>query len=127
MQKCEPGWVLFLDDDNEFFGSNSLMEIAQRLKVITDAPFWRVRINDRIVPSTQNFKQRPVCKDIDMGGFCFHTDYIPLLQFDCYKQADYRIADRIYSILNPIWIDKILTQTQRREGIGRGLRKDKQS
>lgn len=126
MGYCEPGWVLILDDDNEFFGSNSLREIVGCLHKNTDAAFWRVRINQKMVPSTENFGMRPVVKDIDMAGFCFHSDYIPLLQFDSYKQADYRVADRIYSLLNPVWINKILTQTQRREGRGFGTRRDKQ-
>ncbi len=125
MTKCEPGWVMFLDDDDEFFGSNALMDIIHHLKVTTDVPFWRVRINNRVVPSNENFGKRPVVKDVSCIGFAFHTDYIPLMQFDPYKQADYRIANRLFSILNPVWIDKVLTQTQRREGIGRGLRQDK--
>jgi hypothetical protein len=126
MQECVPGWVLILDDDDEFFNSNSLLDIMAPMKRPLDAAFWRVRVGNKMVPSNINFRNRPVCKDFSMIGMAFHTSYIPLLQFDNYKQADYRVADRIFSILNVVWIDKVLTQTQSRENAaGAGRRKDK--
>ena len=125
MRHCKDGYVLFLDDDDEFTSTDSLGIIAKELQNPVDAAFWRVRICENIFPSDKNFGQRPVVKDISGIGLAFHTDYIPMLQFDPYKQADYRLADRIYSLLNVHWIDEVLTQTQRRSDNGPRYRKDK--
>jgi hypothetical protein len=125
MQEVTDGWVMVLDDDDMFAGPDSLELIARNLVDTHSIIYWRVDICGRIVPSDSNFGRRPVVKDISGIGFCFHSNYIPLLQHDTYKQSDYRVADRAYSLLNPIWIDKVLTRTQRREGDGFGKRRDK--
>jgi len=47
------------------------------------------------------------------------------LQWDPYKQCDWRVISRAYDILRPVWIDEVLTRTQRSAGDGFGYRKDR--
>lgn len=121
MAEVKQGWVMILDDDDMFADKNAIKKILAKCTDPTKAVFWKVAIGDRVVPSKFG---RPKVKDISMIGFCFHSNYIPVLQFDCYKQTDYRVADRIYSILDVVYIDEILTKTQD-SGDGFGKRKDK--
>jgi hypothetical protein len=102
-----------------------LETIAHYLTKPTRVVFWKVDICGRVIPCDKNFGKRPVVKDISMIGFCFHSNFIPLLQFDPYKQSDYRVMDRAFSILEPVWIDRVLTKTQRNEGESFGNRRDK--
>ena len=109
MDEVKEGWVMFLDDDDMMATHETLEEIAKLLTSEDTAVFWKVQLGERIIPSKQG---RPKVRDFSMIGMCFHSKYIPLLQFDQYKQTDYRVADRIYSILNVKFIDKVLTRTQ---------------
>lgn len=126
MKEVKEGWVMILDDDNALT-PGALERIGQELTEENRVVFWRVNICGQPYPSDKNWRKRPQVKDIDMGGFCFHSKYIPLCQFDPYKQADYRVADRLYSILNPVWINEVLVRAQREEWEGSGLRMDKQT
>jgi hypothetical protein len=125
MGEVTEGWVMILDDDDMFATPDALEIIARNLTELSRVVYWKVDICGRVIPCEKNFGCRPVVKDISMIGFCFHSNFIPLLQFDPYKQSDYRVMDRAYSILKPIWIDKVLTKTQRNEGDGFGKRRDK--
>lgn len=121
MAEVKEGWVMLLDDDDMFADKDAITKILCKCTTETTAVFWKVSVGDRVVPEKFG---RPVVKDISMIGFCFHSKYIPVLQFDEYKQTDYRVADRIYSILDVVYIDEILTKTQD-SGDGFGKRKDK--
>jgi len=121
MATVHEGWVMILDDDDMFVSQDAIKKITSVCKSEETAVFWRVKIGDRIVPKKFG---RPKIKDFSMIGMCFHSKYIPLLQFDEFKQTDYRVADRIFSILDVVYIDEVLTGTQH-TGDGFGLRKDK--
>jgi len=121
MKEVKEGWVMVLDDDDMFACDDAIDMILAKCTDETKAVFWRVNVGGRIVPKDFG---RPKVKDISMIGFCFHSKFAPLFRYDEYKQCDYRIADRIYSLLDCVYIDKVLTKTQRL-GDGFGMRKDK--
>ena len=125
MDEVDGGWVIFLDDDDMFTDSDSLKIINENMVDTLSVLFWRVNVAGRIIPCDDNWAKRPVLRDISGIGFCFHSSFIPLLQYDCYKQSDYRVMSRAYDLLNPIWIDQVLTRTQRDFGVASGNRKDK--
>jgi len=125
MRGVSGGWVIFLDDDDMFAHEDCLRIIREHRADRQTLILWRVNIAGRIIPSDENFGKRPVVKDISGIGFCFHSDYIPLLQWDSYKQCDWRVISRAYDILRPVWIDEVLTRTQRSAGDGFGYRKDR--
>ena len=120
---CKPGYVLILDDDDMLSDRRSLEDIMTEAKDHKTV-FWRVRVGDRIVPSSENWKYI-VNRDISMIGFAFSTKWLPLLWIAPYKQADYRLALALDGLTRSFWINEVLTETQRREGDGMGLRKDK--
>jgi len=125
LAEVKSGWVMILDDDDQFKDKYSLEKIAHSLRNKKQVAFWRVDIAGYIVPSAANFRKRPVKKDISGIGFCFHSQYIPLIHIMPWKQADYRLADSLFSWCDSIWIDDILTETQNKEREGNGERKDK--
>lgn len=115
------GWILILDDDDLLSTPETLRTIKQKIKSVDNMILWKVKLTalNRIVPKFINVEPR--IKDISMIGFCFHSKFIPLIHFAPYKQADFRLAQMLYSITKPIWINKILTQTQGEEGLGRRI------
>jgi len=120
------GWVLLLDDDDELKHSYSLEHIMRKLNSTNQVAFWRVDVAGILIPHTSNWMKRPVKKDISGIGFCFHSKYIPLIHIAGWKQADYRLADQLYSWCKPVWINEILTATQNKLSAGNGERKDQQ-
>ena len=110
-KRCKPGYIMFLDDDDCFNNTNAVQTILANSSE-DSAVFWRVNCNGRLIPSDDNFGKHPVCKDFSSIGMSFHTKYISMLQWDDFKQGDYRIASRIYDIMPVRWIDEVLTKTQ---------------
>lgn len=117
------GVVLYLDDDDMLSNRNALKNIVNEYKKGNNLIFWKVKINNRIVPRGANWLKEPVCGDISGIGFAFDSKYIT--DWEAYKLGDYRIATKLYNkIENKAYINKILTQSQG-EGSGFGLRIDK--
>jgi len=123
LKYCKPGYVLILDDDDMLTDSGSLQKIWD-VHNEDKTVFWKVKVGNRVVPRKENF-QKVVNRDLSMIGMAFSTHWIPLLWFAPYKQADYRLAWLLTGLCDSIWIDEVLTNTQRSEGDGMGLRKDK--
>lgn len=122
LQECtEQGWVIFLDDDDMFTSKHAIATIMDHLKEDNQVAFWRVRLHDVLVPPDRYWMKRPVLRNISMIGFCFNTKYIPLIYMAPWKQADWRLADQLYSMCEPKWIDKTLTMT---DNEGAGTRND---
>jgi glycosyltransferase involved in cell wall biosynthesis len=116
--KVTKGWVLILDDDDQFVNENSLATIAQQTFNEDNFIHWLVDLNFKVVPQKPG---KPQLKDTSMIGFCFHSKYLPLLHVAPYKQADFRIAHLLYEICQPIWVEQILTKIQGNEGMGRRI------
>lgn len=116
------GWILYLDDDDTLTQNTSLAKIISSIKSEDDLLLWKVQFPQRIIPSDDNFGKAPVCKDISGIGFMFHSKHLPHVFWDTYKQADYRIIAKLYDLLNPVWIDDILTESK---GAGAGKAQDK--
>jgi len=122
LKEVKRGRVMFLDDDDELVGNDSLKLIMDNSYDKGGVTFWRVLYGKRVVPSGPNWMKRPVLRDISGIGFCFHSKYIPLIHIAPYKQMDYRLADQLYSWCRHTWLDHILTQAKTEGG---GQRKDK--
>jgi hypothetical protein len=111
MQKrVTSGLIVYLDDDNTFYNSNTLSLIIDEYKKGNDLIFWRVKVGDVIVPSDINFRNDPVCRDIDGNGMAFDYKYKDLAEWEPYKRGDYRVAKKLYdNIENKSFINEILT------------------
>lgn len=119
----DQGWVIILDDDDIFVDKTALQTIMDYLKSDTQMAFWRADVHGNIIPTDDAWGKRPQKRNTSMIGFCFNAKYIPLLHVAPWKQADWRLADQLYSLCEPVWINKVLTKTQSYTE-GRGNRED---
>jgi len=131
MEQVTKGWVMFLDDDDQFIDKDSLSTIASHAKTKNDLLLWRVQIHNRIVPENNNWEKLPVKRCHISGiGFMFHKKYIKFGQWNANKGSDYRVIYNLtQKIPNIIWIDKVLTSLQQRgngkrvQGMGKRIDK----
>lgn len=124
LARVTEGWVMILDDDDMFTSARALKIITSRLREDSQVAFWRVDVCGNIIPTDKNWEKHPVKRDMSMIGFMFHSKYIPLLHIAPWKQADWRLADTLYGLCEPVWINEVLTKTQNNEE-GRGNRIDR--
>lgn len=120
-QKKVNGYILCLDDDDAFTDRDSvsvLMNEADKNRLM----IFKVDFNDRIIPSSKSFGNRPLLFDITGIGICYHSDHISLTDWSPWKRADYRTAKLLYDNLGAIWINRILTKIQ--DVPGNGTKKD---
>jgi glycosyltransferase involved in cell wall biosynthesis len=117
------GLVIYLDDDDQFNNNNAVKRIVDEYKKGNDLIFWKVKINDRVIPTNKNFGKEPVCRDISGIGFAFDSKY--MIDWEGYKLGDYRISKQLYNTIeNKSFINKIFTKSQE-AGNGFGFRLDK--
>lgn len=118
------GWVMYLDDDDKFVSNDSLEKIAGSMRSINTMVLWRVNICGKIHPSDNNFGSQPVARDISGIGFMFHSSHLNHAEWGEWKLGDFRVASKLYDILDPIWIDEVLTCSQQPDRAGMGRRND---
>jgi hypothetical protein len=73
LKKVTQGWIIFLDDDNQFMGKSSLMQISQSLTSTDDFVIWKVRVGSHII-----FPRRignVQFRSIDSSSFCVHSSH----------------------------------------------------
>jgi len=119
------GWVLYLDDDDEFLTPNAIQVIVDNITTNNDMLLWQVKLIARIVPNDDYFGQEPKLFHITGIGFMFHSSHLYKVHWLSYKYADYHVIKNLYNELKPIWIKQVLIATQRTQGKGMGLREDK--
>ena len=126
MQHVEPGFILYLDDDDELASPSSLRIIADHLTSENDLVFWRVGFPDgKVVPEDEYFGMPPVFWHISAIGFAFHSKYVHLAQWDGWKGGDFAVATKLFTAVpNKVYIDQTLTRLQRGQGTGGFGRQD---
>jgi hypothetical protein len=106
------GWVMYLDDDDEFTNEKSLRRIANACVDEDTMVVWRVKIFDHMIVPSHSFGQRITAGDFSGIGFCFHSKYLPV-EWGYLSYGDFRVAQQLLKKgLKIKWIDMILTQTQ---------------
>ncbi|WP_165176406.1 glycosyltransferase family A protein [Desulfovibrio sp. ZJ369] len=121
------GYIIYLDDDDKLFSSDSLEYIYKLVKNNCDSIFWRVKFPTRIVPSDINFEKKiPIVKDISTIGFS-HSSKIKV-NWEPWKRGDFRVAKYIWKeSKKTIWANAILSTIQRNIENGYGSRDDKEN
>jgi glycosyltransferase involved in cell wall biosynthesis len=123
-KEVEDGWVMFLDDDDNFVNEGSLKEICNHLNDENSLIIWKLIIDDAILPTKQCFGNYPIPYEISGIGFMFHSKYLNLAQWDSWGAGDFRVIHNLFNnVKNTVWIDKVLTKTQDGTHLGNG--KDK--
>ena len=118
--EVKDGYIIYLDDDDKLYDSDSLTKLVNSIKTNDDFIMWRVKFPNRLVPSDENFGKPPVLKDVSGIGFSFHVKNKET--WEPYKRGDYRVAKKLYdNIPNTIFLDETITQLQREieDGMGR--------
>lgn len=117
------GFIIFLDDDDEFSSDYSLEIMAELLgkqKSISETLlFWQVLFQGkRLIPNA--FDGRFLYPTNVSGiGFTFHSKYIFAAQWDQFKESDFRVAHKLSLIIpNNQGLTLTLTQTQRTDSMG---------
>lgn len=118
------GYIIYLDDDDCLYDSDSLNKLVNVIKSDDDLVIWRVKFPNRLVPSDSNFGKAPVLKDISGIGFSFHVKHKK--EWEPYKRGDYRVAKALYeSVPNVIYLNEVITKLQRDIEDGMGRKDDK--
>ena len=124
LNEVEDGWIIFLDDDDNFLHNKVLQEIeAEIQKANADTLFiWQMRYpNGKVVPEKQFFKS----KKLELGHIgspciAFHSKYKHQIKWDEWKCADYRFIKSLYEIIpHKKWIPKIFIQINNNGDYGR--------
>jgi glycosyltransferase involved in cell wall biosynthesis len=122
--EVKKGYIMYLDDDDVFEDTKSLMNIVNQIKTEKDLLFWKVKFNHTVIPSDKFFGKEPVFSQVDTMGFMFPNGYKQ--NWEPFTNGDYRISKKLYNTVpNKIYINEILTKTYRNVKKGRGLRDDK--
>ena len=124
-KKVKSGFIIYLDDDDNFTDENAVKEIAKNFKTSNNLVFWRVEINNRLIPNDENFNNKKiVSRDISGIGFAFDSKYLKDATWEAYKLGDFRVAINLSKkIKNQVWINKVFTAPIIGKN-GSGMKKD---
>lgn len=113
----KPGWVMFLDDDDQFTYNNSLKIIMDYHPQSTDyLKFWLVGFPNNVIPrinspSLEFYPPSPA--NISGIGFMFHTNFIQYAEWEPWAYGDFRVSYSLWeNIPNKIQINEVLTKLQ---------------
>ena len=107
------GWIMAIDDDDNFTTPKAVQIIMNAIKSEDDLLIWKVQITPNwIVPSNETFGKYIKAMDFSGIGMCWHSKRKP--DWGRISMGDYRAAIQlINSGCKPVWIDRVLTATQR--------------
>ena len=114
------GWIIYLDDDDEFTTPHALEIIKKHLTHEDVLILWKVQFGGYSIPR-RCFGKLPTKGDISGIGFCHHKKHF--IDWPSQHCGDYEVITQLYNKLEPIWINQILTGLQSKSGkAGLGLR-----
>ena len=120
MEYVTDGWITYQDDDDCYCDLSAIQSMVNN--IVDDDSFilWRTYSSQKIVPSDRNFGIFPVNCDIGGNSYLFHAKHKDYAIWEEYRKGNYRVAKKLYSVLNPIWINKLYCRTQENK-TGNGL------
>ena len=122
-KQVNSGYIIYLDDDDRLGDKNSLTTLVNNINGDDDFVMWRVGFPNRLVPSDENFGNRPKLRDVSGIGFSFNFKH--KTSWEPYKRGDFRVADELYDkIPNKVYIDSVITKLQRQVEDGFGKKDD---
>jgi GT2 family glycosyltransferase len=124
LDEVDNGWVMFLDDDDEFKDPNALTKITSRIKDQDTMFFWQMEfLNGIRLPDAGSFANKtPKLFKIGSPCFLFHSKWKNRVRWDSFKCSDFRFVDQMNRVINKAeWIYEPFIQIN---SIGSGKRID---
>jgi len=110
------GWIVFVDDDDQFTSPAALAQIAAVCTDPDTMPVWRVRReHGRVSPAGWGSDTTGICWE----GAAFHTRHISRAVIDSHGGADGRFWESLAQLLTVEWHDFAPFEPQRSKGYGR--------
>lgn len=98
------GWVLFLDDDDRLYDSDSIEKLAKVIKQVNEDTmvfFQMEYANGHKLPPTENLVEGFVPVKGQIGGSCFafHTKWNKHCIWDGYSCSDFRVIEKLMKVI----------------------------
>lgn len=121
MDRVEQGWIMFMDDDDQYTNEFTFDRIASHLPDKNSMLVWRLRFPDgRYVPAFEYMYKTPFTrKQIAMPCFAFHSTWKNRVRFDGQRAGDFRIANKLQEFLKVEWCDWPLVQLDNFGNVGK--------
>jgi len=106
MARVTEGWILFMDDDDQYAHQVIFKIIADSLPDEDSMLVWKMRFPDgRLVPDAQHFGKTPfIRKQIGMPCFAFHSKHKDKVRFDGQRAGDIRFVQQLQEFLTVEWL-----------------------
>ena len=124
LDKVEDGWILFLDDDDNFFHNKVLAELVSRIaKADEDTLFiWQMRYpSGKVLPLDTHFKKEEIeINHIGSPCVAFHSKHKDEVRWDKWKRSDFRFINKLFNKLaKKVWIKEVYIQINNHGDFGR--------
>lgn len=117
-REVQPGWVVFLDDDDVFTSPWALSDLAAQIERDGSDPdvmyLWKVWFPEwnTVIPR-RSFGREPTECDINTSGACFHSKHLTHATWDGNKVGDYRVLRRLWErVPRAVWLDRVFVAQQ---------------
>jgi glycosyltransferase involved in cell wall biosynthesis len=112
MDQVEDGWIMFMDDDDQYADKSAFKLISAYLGNENRMLVWRMQFPDgRNVPAEAYWGIVPFTrKQIGMPCFAFHSRWKKYVRFDGNRAGDYRMANQLQQFLQVIWLGATLVK-----------------
>lgn len=123
MDNVSDGWILFIDDDDQYAHQMILQIIAESLPDENSMLVWKMRYPDgRLVPDANHFGLTPfVRKQIAMPCFAFHSKHKDKVRFDGMRAGDFRIVNQLQKFLTVEWLQITGVQLDNFGNVGKAV------
>lgn len=100
------GWVVYLDDDDSFYGKNTLEKVSKALIEVGEDTLFLIKTiaNYGVKPSKKMWLSMKVGHPLVLGAigasnFIFHSKYVDYTAWDEWRGADYRTAKCLEEVI----------------------------
>jgi len=116
MIKHAEGYVIHLDDDDEFTSPSALTILRNHIEQHGKGHIylWRAKFGRKVIPDNFHFGKSPRYGHISGIAFCVHKD--DWIDWKNKQGGDHDVISKYYTRLTPIWIDEVLTGLQNSSG-----------
>lgn len=119
MERIENGYVFIVDDDKELPDAMLLNRISQNLSedVVVVGQY---AMKKRTLPVGERWGKLPFERaHIDMGCCVFHVKHKNVAKLDGHGAGDWRMCNRLASLLNVVWMEEPFVVADNNGNIGR--------